>query len=29
MLEILIYAFGVMYSPGPANMLALFAGVNG
>jgi threonine/homoserine/homoserine lactone efflux protein len=29
MLEILIYAFGVMYSPGPANALALFAGVNG
>ena len=29
MLDILIYAFGVMYSPGPANMLALFAGVNG
>jgi threonine/homoserine/homoserine lactone efflux protein len=29
MLEILVYAFGVMYSPGPANMLALFAGVNG
>ena len=29
MFEILIYAFGVMYSPGPANMLALFAGVNG
>jgi threonine/homoserine/homoserine lactone efflux protein len=29
MLEILIYAFGVMYSPGPANMLALFAGING
>jgi len=29
MLEIIVYAFGVMYSPGPANMLALFAGVNG
>ncbi|MFM2486154.1 LysE family translocator [Celerinatantimonas yamalensis] len=29
MLAILIYALGVMYSPGPANMLALFAGVNG
>ncbi|MGB0782025.1 MAG: LysE family translocator [Marinomonas sp.] len=29
MLEIFIYAFGVMYSPGPANMLALLAGVNG
>jgi threonine/homoserine/homoserine lactone efflux protein len=29
MFEIIIYAFGVMYSPGPANMLALFAGVNG
>ncbi|MGO2235120.1 lysine transporter LysE [Marinomonas sp. UCMA 3892] len=29
MLAIIIYAFGVMYSPGPANMLALFAGVNG
>lgn len=28
MLEILIFAFGIMYSPGPANMLALFAGVN-
>ncbi|WP_417579989.1 LysE family translocator [Nitrincola sp.] len=29
MLEIIIYAFGIMYSPGPANMLALFAGVSG
>ncbi|QRV25404.1 LysE family translocator [Marinomonas foliarum] len=29
MLAIIIYAFGVMYSPGPANMLALLAGVNG
>jgi threonine/homoserine/homoserine lactone efflux protein len=29
MLEIIIYAFGIMYSPGPANSLALFAGVNG
>ncbi|MBJ7554570.1 LysE family translocator [Marinomonas spartinae] len=29
MLAIIIYAFGVMYSPGPANMLALFAGING
>ncbi len=29
MLEIIIYAFGIMYSPGPANTLALFAGVNG
>ncbi|RBP79420.1 lysine transporter LysE [Marinomonas rhizomae] len=29
MLEIIIYAFGVMYSPGPANTLALLAGVNG
>jgi threonine/homoserine/homoserine lactone efflux protein len=28
MLEILIFAFGIMYSPGPMNMLALFAGVN-
>lgn len=28
MLEILIFAFGIMYSPGPVNMLALFAGVN-
>ncbi|MEP3349022.1 MAG: LysE family transporter [Marinomonas sp.] len=29
MLEIIIYAFGIMYSPGPANTLALLAGVNG
>jgi len=29
MLEIIIYAFGIMYSPGPANTLALFAGVSG
>ncbi len=29
MLEIIVYAFGIMYSPGPANTLALFAGVNG
>lgn len=29
MLEIILYAFGIMYSPGPANTLALFAGVNG
>ncbi|AEF56222.1 LysE family translocator [Marinomonas posidonica] len=29
MLEIIVYAFGVMYSPGPANTLALLAGVNG
>lgn len=29
MLAIIIYAFGVMYSPGPANVLALFAGING
>ena len=28
MLEIIIFAFGIMYSPGPANMLALLAGVN-
>lgn len=28
MLEILIYAFSIMYSPGPANLLALFAGLN-
>jgi threonine/homoserine/homoserine lactone efflux protein len=28
MFEILVFAFSVMYSPGPANMLALFAGVN-
>ncbi|MGR0279215.1 LysE family translocator [Marinomonas dokdonensis] len=28
MLEILIFAFSIMYSPGPANMLALFAGLN-
>ncbi|MGY0580292.1 MAG: LysE family translocator [Paraglaciecola chathamensis] len=29
MLDILVFAFGVMYTPGPVNMLALFAGVNG
>jgi len=29
MLEILVYAFGVMLQPGSANILALFAGVNG
>ena len=29
MLEIIIYAFGIMYSPGPANILALFSGING
>lgn len=28
MFEIIIFAFSIMYSPGPANMLALFAGVN-
>lgn len=29
MLDIILYAFGIMYSPGPANILALFSGVNG
>ncbi|MEP1552152.1 LysE family transporter [Paraglaciecola sp.] len=29
MLEIILYAFGIMYSPGPVNTLALLAGVNG
>lgn len=29
MLEIILYAFGIMYSPGPANTIALLAGVNG
>lgn len=29
MLEILVYAFGVMYTPGPCNLLSLNAGVNG
>jgi len=28
MLAIIIFAFSIMYSPGPANMLALFAGIN-
>ena len=29
MVEILLYAFGVMYTPGPANLLSLNAGING
>lgn len=29
MLEILAYAFGIMYTPGPANLLSLNAGLNG
>lgn len=29
MVEILAYALGVMYSPGPANLLSLNAGLNG
>lgn len=28
MIEILIYAFGVMYSPGPSNLLSLSGGLN-
>lgn len=29
MVEILAYAFGIMYTPGPANLLSLNAGLNG
>lgn len=29
MVEILVYAFGIMYTPGPANLLSLNAGLNG
>lgn len=29
MLEILVFAFGIMYTPGPANTLSLLAGING
>lgn len=29
MVEILVYAFGIMYTPGPANLLSLNAGFNG
>lgn len=29
MVEILVYAFGVMYTPGPVNLLSLNAGLNG
>lgn len=29
MIEILVYAFGVMYTPGPANLLSLNAGLSG
>lgn len=29
MVEILMYAFGIMYTPGPANLLSLNAGING
>ncbi|MBQ0785602.1 MAG: LysE family translocator [Amphritea sp.] len=29
MVEILLYAFGIMYTPGPANLLSLNAGING
>lgn len=29
MIEILAYAFGIMYTPGPSNLLSLNAGLNG
>lgn len=29
MVEILLYAFGIMYTPGPINLLSLHAGING
>jgi len=29
MVEILAYAFGIMYTPGPVNLLSLNAGING
>lgn len=29
MVEILVYAFGIMYTPGPVNLLSLNAGLNG
>lgn len=29
MVEILVYAFGIMYTPGPSNLLSLNAGLNG
>lgn len=29
MLEILVYAFGIMYTPGPSNLLSLNGGING
>lgn len=29
MVEILAYAFGIMYTPGPANLLSMNAGLNG
>lgn len=29
MVEILMYAFGIMYTPGPVNLLSLNAGLNG
>lgn len=28
MLDIIVFAFGIMYTPGPVNMVALFSGVN-
>ncbi|TDP01275.1 LysE family translocator [Marinomonas balearica] len=29
MLEIFVFAFGIMYTPGPVNMISLFAGIRG
>ncbi|MCV6591001.1 MAG: hypothetical protein OIF57_18565 [Marinobacterium sp.] len=29
MVEILLYAFGIMYTPGPVNLLSLNGGING
>lgn len=29
MIEILVYAFGIMYTPGPSNLVSLNAGMNG
>lgn len=29
MVEILVYAFGIMYTPGPVNLISLNAGLNG
>ncbi len=28
MVEIVLYAFGIMYTPGPVNLLSLNAGIN-